>query len=79
MALERRASVLYGAGLRRTELTRFNLSRVESNHLMLFGKGRQWRQAQLGVEASAGLENWLVVRGNYPSDSQMLTGAQHIN
>jgi hypothetical protein len=39
------SSVLYDAGLRRTELTHFNLSHVESNHLMLFGKGRQWRQA----------------------------------
>jgi site-specific recombinase XerC len=59
-------SVLSGAGLRRAELTNLDLSHVEGNLLMVYGKGSQWRQAHLGMEAASALANWLAVRGTTP-------------
>jgi site-specific recombinase XerD len=59
-------SVLYGAGLRRSELASLDLAHVAGDRLMVFGKGRQWRTANLGEEAAAALERWLQLRGTAP-------------
>ena len=59
-------SVLYGAGLRRAELTHLDLSHIDGCRLMVFGKGRQWRKTRLGQDARDALESWLLVRGRAP-------------
>ena len=59
-------SVLYGAGLRRAELTHLDFDHIDGNRLMVFGKGRKWRTTKLGMDAAAALERWLVVRGTTP-------------
>ncbi|SPE19122.1 Integrase family protein [Candidatus Sulfotelmatomonas gaucii] len=59
-------SVLYGAGLRRAELTHLDLAHVEVSRLMVFGKGRQWRTTHLGQDAVTALEGWLLIRGTAP-------------
>jgi site-specific recombinase XerC len=56
-------SVLFGAGLRRSELTQLDLAHVAGDRLMVFGKGRQWRTAELGHAAAATLGRWLELRG----------------
>jgi site-specific recombinase XerD len=59
-------SVLYGAGLRRAELAHLDLSHVDGNRLMVFGKGRKWRSAKLGQDAATALKSWLLIRGTLP-------------
>jgi site-specific recombinase XerD len=59
-------SVLYGAGLRRSELTHLDLAHVDRNLLMVFGKGRKWRTAHLGQDAASALGAWLNFRGTAP-------------
>jgi site-specific recombinase XerC len=59
-------SVLYGAGLRRSELTHLDLAHVEGNRIMVFGKGGQWRTTHLGQDAAAALGGWLEARGAAP-------------
>jgi len=59
-------SVLYGVGLRRAELAHLDLSHVDGNRLMIFGKGRKWRTAKLGQDAATALESWLLFRGTLP-------------
>jgi len=59
-------SILYGAGLRRSELTHLDLSHIEENRLMVFGKGRRWRTAHLGQASAAALNSWLAIRGTAP-------------
>lgn len=59
-------SVLYGAGLRRAELTHLDLLHVDGDRLMVFGKGRKWRSTKLGRDAVTALENWLFIRGTMP-------------
>jgi site-specific recombinase XerD len=59
-------SVLYGAGLRRAELTHLDLSHTDGGRLMVFGKGRQWRTTSLRQDARAALESWLQNRGTLP-------------
>jgi integrase/recombinase XerD len=59
-------AVLCGTGLRRAELTHLDFAHIDGNRLMVFGKGRQWRTAHLGTDASAALESWLEVRGTLP-------------
>jgi site-specific recombinase XerD len=59
-------SVLYGAGLRRAELTHLDLAHVDGSRLMVFGKGRKWRTAKLGQDAGTALECWVQVRGTAP-------------
>ena len=56
-------SVLFGAGLRRSELTHLDLAHIKGNRIMVFGKGRQWRTTHLGHDAAAALNSWLEVRG----------------
>jgi len=56
-------SVLFGAGLRRSELASLDLAHVERDQLMVFGKGREWRTARLGENATVALGRWLEVRG----------------
>ena len=55
-------SVLYGAGLRRSELTHLDLSHVAGDRLMVYGKGRQWRTTYLGQDAAAALRRTLMIR-----------------
>ena len=59
-------SVLFGAGLRRSELIQLDQAHVAGNRLAVFGKGRQWRTAQLGRAAAAALDGWLRLRGTVP-------------
>jgi site-specific recombinase XerD len=59
-------SVLYGSGLRRSELIHLDLAHIAEERLMVFGKGQQWRTAYLGEEAAAALERWLELRGAEP-------------
>ena len=59
-------SVLYGAGLRRAELTHLDLAHIDGNRFMVFGKGQKWRTTQLRQDAVAALECWLEVRGTTP-------------
>jgi integrase/recombinase XerD len=59
-------SVLYGAGLRRSELIQLDLAHVAGDRLMVFGKGRQWRAVFLGHAATAALDGWLELRGTTP-------------
>ena len=59
-------SVLCGAGLRRAELVHLDLSHIDGSQLMVFGKGRQWRTAQLRKNAIAALNSWIEVRGTLP-------------
>jgi site-specific recombinase XerD len=59
-------SVLYGAGLRRSELTHLDLAHIEENRLKVFGKGRRWRTAHLGQGAAVALDSWLAARGTLP-------------
>ena len=59
-------SVLYGTGLRRSELTHLDLAHVERDRLMVYGKGRQRRIARLGQDATAALGSWLELRGTAP-------------
>jgi site-specific recombinase XerD len=56
-------SVLYGAGLRRAELTHLDLAHVDGCRLMVFGKGKRWRTAHLREDARVALQSWLEVRG----------------
>jgi site-specific recombinase XerD len=59
-------SVLYGAGLRRSELTHLDLSHIDGSRLMIFGKGRRWRTTHLGQDAAAALQSWIEARGAVP-------------
>jgi site-specific recombinase XerD len=52
--------------LRRSELVELDLSHVDGNRLMVFGKGNQWRPAYLGLEPATALQAWLAVRGKAP-------------
>lgn len=61
-------SILFGAGLRREEITKLNLAdcRPEDPKLVIYGKRSKQRIAYLGDGAHAALINWLEVRGKDP-------------
>lgn len=59
-------SVLFGAGLRRSELVQLDLAHVAGNCLMVLGKGQQWRTVFLEHAAAAALDGWLELRGRAP-------------
>jgi site-specific recombinase XerD len=59
-------SVLFGAGLRRSELIQLDLEHVAGNCLMVLGKGRQWRTVFLEHAAVAALDGWFELRGRAP-------------
>jgi site-specific recombinase XerD len=59
-------SVLYGAGVRRAELTHLDLSHIDGSRLMIFGKGQKWRTTQLRLDALTALHSWIEVRGTLP-------------
>jgi site-specific recombinase XerD len=59
-------AVLYGTGLRRSELVRLDIGDFDSDTgvLTIRGKGKQARAAYVVEEARALLDGWLRVRGN---------------
>jgi site-specific recombinase XerC len=59
-------SILYGAGLRRAELTHLDMSHIDGSRLMIFGKGQKWRTTQLRQDAPAAINCWLEIRGTMP-------------
>jgi site-specific recombinase XerD len=61
-------SILFGAGLRREEITKLNLDDYNSEDSKLFIRGKRSKQrtAYLGDGALAALMNWLQVRGQDP-------------
>jgi integrase len=61
-------SILFGAGLRREEITKLNLDDYNSEDpkLVIRGKRSKQRIAYLGDGALAALMNWLEVRGQDP-------------
>ena len=61
-------SILFGAGLRREEITKLNLVDFNSEDpkLVIRGKRSKQRIAYLGAGALAALVNWLDVRGQDP-------------
>jgi site-specific recombinase XerD len=59
-------SVLFGAGLRRSELIQLDLAHVAGNCLMVLGKGQQWRTVFLEHAAAAALDGWIELRGTAP-------------
>jgi integrase/recombinase XerD len=61
-------AILFGAGLRREEITKLNLDDYSSEDpkLIIRGKRAKQRIAYLGAGALAALTNWLEVRGRDP-------------
>lgn len=60
--------LLYGCGLRLSELTGLNLSDIQADGtLRVTGKGSKQRILPLGRTAHKALKAWLKVRGNYAS------------
>jgi site-specific recombinase XerC len=61
-------AILFGAGLRREEITKLNLDDYtpEDQKLVIRGKRSKQRTAYLGAGALAVLMNWLEVRGQDP-------------
>ena len=59
-------SVLFGAGLRRSELVQLDLAHVAGTCLMVLGKGQQWRTVFLEPAAAAALDGWHELRGRAP-------------
>jgi site-specific recombinase XerD len=61
-------AILFGAGLRREEITKLNLDdyNSEDQKLVIRGKRSKQRIAYLGDGALAALMNWLEVRGREP-------------
>jgi site-specific recombinase XerD len=61
-------AILFGAGLRREEITKLNLNdyNPEAQELLIRGKRSKQRIAYLGAGALAALMNWLDVRGQDP-------------
>lgn len=57
-------SVLYGGGLRRSELTALDLSDFQRNTLRVCGKGQQYRLAYLPEVTAQRIEDWLATRGS---------------
>lgn len=62
--------LLYGCGLRLSELTGLNLDAVDfaQHQLRVFGKGRKERLSPLGRKAEIALKNWLSVRSQWLKD-----------
>lgn len=56
-------AILYGAGLRRAELSALSLHDVEEDTLAVCGKGRQYRMVYLPEEAAEFLARWIEARG----------------
>lgn len=56
-------AILYGAGLRRAELSALSLDDVEEDTLAVCGKGRQYRMVYLPEEAAGFLFRWIEARG----------------
>jgi site-specific recombinase XerD len=59
-------SILFGAGLRREEITKLNLDDYDSENAKLVVRGKRSKQriAYLGDGAVAALTGWLEIRGN---------------
>jgi site-specific recombinase XerD len=59
-------SILFGAGLRREEITKLNLDDYDSENTKLVVRGKRSKQriAYLGDGAVAALTGWLEIRGN---------------
>ncbi|WP_082388705.1 tyrosine recombinase XerC [Cobetia sp. UCD-24C] len=55
--------LLYGAGLRLSELVSLDLDMLETRRLRVRGKGDKPRQLPIGSRARQALDAWLVVRG----------------
>lgn len=60
-------TLLYGAGLRRSEITTLNISDYEENggKIRIIGKGNKARIIKLNERAIDMLNNWLDLRGRY--------------
>ncbi len=56
-------SVLYGGGLRRSELTALTTADFQLNTLRVCGKGQQYRLAYLPEVTTHRIEDWLATRG----------------
>jgi site-specific recombinase XerD len=56
-------AILYGAGLRRAELSALSLDDVEEDTLAVCGKGRQYRLVFLPKQACELLSRWIDLRG----------------
>jgi site-specific recombinase XerD len=56
-------AILYGAGLRRAELSALSLDDVEEDTLAVCGKGRQYRLVFLPKEGCELLSRWIELRG----------------
>jgi site-specific recombinase XerD len=59
-------AILYGAGLRRAELSTLLLDDVQEDTLAVCGKGRQYRMVYLPEEAAGFLSRWIEARGQDP-------------
>jgi site-specific recombinase XerD len=61
-------SILFGAGLRREEITKLNLDDYDSENAKLIVRGKRSKQriAYLGDGVVAALVGWLEIRGNNP-------------
>lgn len=60
--------LLYGCGLRLSELVALNLNDIEQasdNMLRIFGKGKKTRLIPLGSHAQQAIDNWIKIRFNY--------------
>jgi site-specific recombinase XerD len=56
-------AVMYGAGLRRSEIVALDVDDYRGGQLVVSGKGRQQRLAFLTTEAARVLKDWLAYRG----------------
>ncbi len=57
-------AVLFGAGLRRDEASRLDVDNFRNGKLHVRGKGKRYRDADIGPDASRAVEQWLKVRGD---------------
>lgn len=59
-------AVLWGAGIRRAELVALERSSldIEQARLIVYGKGRKYREVFLGEKAIEALKAWLAIRGD---------------
>ena len=66
--------VMYGAGLRLSELVNFDLKHLdlESGEVWVMGKGSKERRLPIGRNAVAWIEHWLDLRGLFGTDDDAL-------
>lgn len=70
--------LLYGSGLRLSELVSLDLDMLETRRLRVRGKGDKPRQLPIGSRARQALDAWLMVRGQLasPDETALFVGQQ---